>query len=111
MKRLLLSAALLLASASWADIPPPDTATCGDKQAVATCETDEGKSGTCQQSKCSRLDYSNGTPPTSVEYDCLKCAADTAKPSGNGCSAVPGAPLAATALLAGWLSRRRSRGA
>lgn len=116
MRPLLLCATLLLASTTWADIPPPDTSSCRDKQAGAACQTDEGKAGTCEASKCSRLDYSNGTPPSSVEYECLRCAATTAqapepKPATTSCSAVPGPWLAATALWAGWLSRRKRRSA
>ncbi|HYH99585.1 hypothetical protein [Hyalangium sp.] len=121
MKRLLLPAALLLSSAAWADLPPPDASGCSGKQANASCETDDQKAGACQQSKCWRNDYSKGPPPTAVEYDCLTCVAsspppDTKSPaaeaggqSTSSCAAAPATPLFLAALLAGWLIRGKRR--
>jgi hypothetical protein len=121
LKQILLPAAILLASSAWADLPPPDTSGCSGQQANASCETDDKKSGTCQTSKCSRLDYSQGTPPGTIEYDCLKCAASPASPGPSapastdtgkaraGCAAAPGVPLALAALLAGGLIRGKRR--
>jgi hypothetical protein len=133
-QRLLLLTALALSSIARADIAPPDLAQCADEQAGAKCTTDSGRDGTCQQLKCSRLDYSNGVPPDSVEYDCLQCVVSAPRPPPSSspasaeflsataptpapatkamsCTAMPGMSLALTVLVAGWLSRRKSRGA
>ena len=116
-KRLLLLASLTLASTARADIPPPNMEGCHGKQAGAKCTTDRQEDGTCKQERCSRLDYSNGIPPGSVEYDCLLCAAsepaDAPVPEekGSSCTTVPGASLGLTVLVAGWLARRRNRSA
>ncbi|XXF77430.1 hypothetical protein P2318_30915 [Myxococcaceae bacterium GXIMD 01537] len=127
MKKLLLTAVLSFASTAGADIPPPNTSACTQKEAGSACETEDGKSGTCQTSKCSRNDYSNGVPPTVREYECLQCVAGEGTPSSpsttatasptspekksGSCAAMPGAPLAASALWVGWLARRRKRAA
>jgi hypothetical protein len=66
-KGLLLLAAITLASTARADIPPPNMEGCHGKQAGAKCTTDSQRDGTCKQERCSRLDYSNGEPPGSVE--------------------------------------------
>jgi len=126
-KRLLLLASLTLASTARADVPPPNMDGCRGKQAGAKCTTDSQGDGTCKQERCSRLDYSNGIPPGSVEYDCLLCAASepgaatppAAEPDaapvpeakGSSCTTVPGASLGLTVLVAGWLARRRNRSA
>ncbi|WP_224241019.1 hypothetical protein [Hyalangium gracile] len=109
MKRLLLTATLVLSSVAWADVPPADTAGCSGKQESASCQTDASKDGTCQTSKCWRNDYSNGPPPKSVEYDCLKCVVSPPGAKSGGCAAAPGAPLALAALLAGWWTRNPRR--
>ncbi len=99
---------------AFADIPPSDTQTCRSAKAGDSCRTDEGKSGACTEQTCSRLDYSNGTPPTSVSEPCLVCDAD-AKPSNaskkaeNGCSTVGAAGASALGLallLAAGITRR-----
>ncbi|HEX8437138.1 hypothetical protein, partial [Archangium sp.] len=80
-KRLLLLAALSLASSALADVPPPNMEGCYNQEAGAKCKTDNGADGTCQKKTCSRLDYSNGVPPGSIDYDCLLCAASGPGPS------------------------------
>jgi len=130
MKRLLFTAVLAVASSSWADVVPPNLSDCQSRQAGASCETDNGEAGTCQPSTCSRNDYSNGIPPTSVEYECLLCTvsappeatrAATPAPAPaatsplppekkSSCAAMPGAPLALGLVLVG-LARRRKRSA
>ncbi|MDP1822662.1 MAG: hypothetical protein Q8L48_05455 [Archangium sp.] len=100
----------LLASAAWADIPPADTSGCGGKTAGETCKKDDGSEGSCVKATCSRNDYSNGPPPTSVQYECLKCGAAVAAPAPekkNSCAAVPAESVLALLLVV--LSRRRSR--
>ncbi len=77
---------LSLCLSAHADVPPANIDGCDEKIAGDACKDDAGKSGACVKSTCSKLDYSNGTPPTSVDYECLLCDA-TAK-SDNGCSSV-----------------------
>lgn len=74
MKRL-VGIVVMLASSAWADIPPSDSLGCRDKIAGVACQRDDGSEGTCGNATCSRRDYSNGPPGTSVKYDCLKCLA------------------------------------
>lgn len=99
----------LFAGAAWADIPPADTSGCGGKTAGESCKKDDGSEGSCVKSTCSRNDYSNGPPPTSVQYECLKCGAAVAAPAPekkSSCAAVPAGSLLALVVV---LSRRRSR--
>jgi MYXO-CTERM domain-containing protein len=135
-KRLLLVAALTLASSARADVPPPNMEGCYSQEPGAKCKTDSGGDGTCQKQTCSRLDYSKGVPPGSIDYDCLLCIAGPATPpastpaksnapapttpatatpataaKGNSCSAMPGESLGLLVLVAGWLARRRNRNA
>jgi hypothetical protein len=132
MKRLLVIAALTVASSSWADIPPPNLASCARSRAGANCVTDDGEAGLCQKSKCSRFDYSQGFPPRVVYYDCLMCVASastvqatasapaSAPMTGHAPAAgttsdswgvMPGAVVALGLLLAGVLARRRMQSA
>ena len=64
--------ALLLPHTASADVPSPELEACGGKATGDACN-DGNHNGTCQPGKCSRLDYSKGTPPGSVEFDCVKC--------------------------------------
>jgi hypothetical protein len=97
----------LSASLAWADVPPKDSIGCRDKTAGATCATDDGASGTCATATCTRNDYSQGPPPKSVPYECLKCVAGAAPaaPKKSGCAAVSDLSLAA---VGAWLLRRRA---
>jgi MYXO-CTERM domain-containing protein len=121
----LLVSTLLLATPARADeAPPPSYFVCSDKKAGDACDGDDGP-GTCVAETCSRLDYSQGTPPKSVTYDCLKCrkaapppspppAAPTPTPppaKASGCRGadVGAAPLLLIALFA--VRRRRRHGA
>jgi hypothetical protein len=65
----------LLSGIAHADVIPPDVADCSSKKAGDACMLSmESKPGVCQESTCSRLDYSQGTPPKgSIEYPCLRC--------------------------------------
>ncbi|HZF52662.1 MAG TPA: hypothetical protein VE093_28600 [Polyangiaceae bacterium] len=126
MKRTSILAFALLASLSFpslarADVPPPNFEGCDMKKAGDACVKDDESDGTCVQQKCSKLDYSNGTPPTSVEYDCTLCSGPpaTTPPTGDaaedeGCSvALPGVTAgsmsAGAAIAAGLLLMRRRR--
>lgn len=72
----LLAAFALPAPARADEAPPPSFFSCQGKQAGDACEGDNGP-GKCVADKCSRLDYSQGTPPRAVESDCLKCRSDS----------------------------------
>lgn len=67
-----------ISTAALADIPPPDTSSCQGKAAGAACVNDRGVDGKCTTQTCSKLDYSDGSPPGSVKYSCLQCVAGTA---------------------------------
>lgn len=92
---------LLLAAPASADVPPANTTGCSSRKAGDACETDDKKSGTCRDSTCSRLDYSQGTPPKSVEAACLKC-----EPKASGCSSTAAVALPALAFTVLALRRR-----
>lgn len=120
----LLAGLVLVPALARADVPPPPSiASCEGATAGAACQLDAGGAGQCAPWKCSRLDYSQGTPPNSVEYDCFRCAAAVASadskptdsnsappPVKEGCAVDPtGGMLGALIALAG-LRRRRARG-
>lgn len=100
--------AMLFAGVALADIPPSDTSGCNGKQAGEACKRDDGSAGACAKSTCSRNDYSNGPPPTQVQYECVRCGdAPPAPPAEKkSCAAVPGETLL---VLAALLSVRRRR--
>lgn len=113
MSRLLVASLCVGASLALADVPPPDLGGCSGKDAGVACQKDDGTAGACASATCTRNDYSEGPPPKTVEYACLKCVSGAAiaptppapeKKSGS-CAAVPGLGLAALALL---LGRRRA---
>lgn len=89
-----------------ADVPPANIAGCDGKVAGDACTDDADKRGACVKSTCSKLDYSNGTPPSSVDYECLLC--DDAAAPDSGCSNA-GAPVGLTALLLALPLLRRRR--
>jgi len=119
-----LLATLSLVSPARADVPPPNLKGCEMKKAADACMNDEDKPGTCVSQTCTKLDYSMGTPPTSVDYDCILCSgpAPTSESSGGsdtdaestGCSfgapgAAPSSMSAAAAIAAALLLMRRRR--
>ncbi|MCG3172709.1 MAG: hypothetical protein GMKNLPBB_00864 [Myxococcota bacterium] len=76
-----MAALLLIPAPAFADAINPDESACQGKKAGDSCEG--GKS--CASATCSRLDYSDGSPPTTKEYACLLCkdpasASDAAAP-------------------------------
>ena len=77
---------LSLCLSARADVPPENVEGCNDKVAGDACTDDAGKRGACVKNTCSKLDYSNGTPPSSVDYECLLC--DNTATADNGCSTV-----------------------
>jgi hypothetical protein len=110
MKRLVF--VLVAAGAAWGDVPPADSIGCRDKIAGASCKRDDGSEGACATSTCSRHDYSNGPPPKTVQYDCLKCAAAAAAPAPpaekkTSCATVPSETVLGLLTIA-FLRRRRA---
>jgi hypothetical protein len=94
---------LLAVHPASADVPPPNRAQCDGKVAGEACQTEAGTAGACAASTCSRLDYSHGTPPGSVDYACTLCVeggdvtvSSTPPTSGSGeapaSSATPPSP-------------------
>ena len=69
----------LFATSALADVAPPDISDCRKRAAGDSCQTDDGKTGACEKDTCYRNDYSDGPPPRSVAYECLRCKAG-AKP-------------------------------
>lgn len=118
--RVAAATALLLAftATARADVPPPNSEGCSSKSAGDACKNDSGATATCKATTCSRLDYSQGTPPSSVSYDCLLCEGPAPTPatgtstssrcdaSGRG-DAAPSALAGGVALLGLWALRRR----
>lgn len=83
-------AASFIASTARADVPPaPDP--CDGKNKGDACEL-VGGPGVCVVEQCGRLDYSNGTPPTTKHYDCIQCAEAPKQPVEPR----PAPPVAAT---------------
>ena len=83
---------LLLPRVAAADVPSAELEACGGKATGDACN-DGNQNGTCQPGKCSRLDYSKGTPPGSVEFDCVKCIPGPA-PSASSAPPAPTTPSA-----------------
>ncbi len=87
---LCLFASLAVASPAFADVPPPDTSGCNMKVAGDACQKDDMSAGSCEAKTCSKLDYSMGTPPTTVEYSCLTCTSSSSSGGDSddegGCS-------------------------
>lgn len=118
MKNVLMAVVMLTAGAVWADVPPADTQGCLQKAKGDACQTDASKAGACQSQTCSKLDYSDGSPPGTITYACLVCVpgATASVDAGSGGSATPvktgctvgfGLALPAAALLFGLRRRRR----
>ena len=63
----------LLISTASADVVSMEVAVCEGAAAADLCVLEDGTSGTCQPATCHRNDYSEGVPPRSVAYPCLKC--------------------------------------
>lgn len=118
--RTCLSALVLCAlggTAARADVISPEQAACRGKETGTACDAD-GKPGHCAASTCGRLDYSQGTPPRSVEEPCQVCVAgaatgtERAGAKGKGCAvggsegAVGSAALGLALLV---IARRRRR--
>ncbi len=89
-----------------ADVPPANVEGCEGKVAGDACTDDAEKRGACVKSTCSKLDYSNGTPPSSVDYECLLC--DDAAAPDSGCSH-GGPSVGLVGLLVGLPLLRRRR--
>jgi hypothetical protein len=123
----LITITAFVPSVALADVVPTEEWVCRGLEKGEKCSlSDSSRKGTCQDSTCSRSDYSHGTPPTSVEYDCLKCLDEngvvpsgiTSDDTSGGCNVVPGTStfnevgalvLAGSFSLLFFLRRRRHR--
>lgn len=85
--RAMFAAALLVGAllplTATADLIPPDADACDGKSAGDPCQINGVEDGLCTTSTCSKLDYTDGTPPKSVEYECLRCEPAESEPSTN----------------------------
>ncbi len=61
-----------------AESPGPDEAPCVGKQSGEACTLINGNSGSCGPGTCSRLDYSQGSPPRATEEPCTVCTVGAA---------------------------------
>ncbi|WP_293252419.1 MYXO-CTERM sorting domain-containing protein [Nannocystis sp.] len=92
---LVLAALVLPASARADEAPPPEDLVCGASKAGDACDF-RGGPGTCVADRCSRLDYSKGTPPEVVSHDCLRCQAGAPPAAPAPASQTPASQTPAT---------------
>ena len=71
-----------------ADMPPKEAYPCRALRVGDACTFGDGKKSTCIKSTCSKLDYSKGVPPGSVDYECVIC--DTRTATKSRCSMTAG---------------------
>jgi hypothetical protein len=86
---------VLLDGEAAARIQSPEAEACAGKAVDEPCALPSGQAGGCRASKCNELDYSQGTPPRSVEVDCVVCvagAAATEPPTSDAAPADAGDP-------------------
>lgn len=79
-----LFAALAFSAPAQADVPPPNSSGCMGKAAGDACQKDDMSAGSCESQTCTKLDYSMGTPPTTVEYACVLCSGAAPSAAGGG---------------------------
>lgn len=84
--------ALGMDAPAHANIQSPGQEACAKKKAGDACELPSGESGSCKPSKCNELDYSQGSPPKSIEVDCVVCEAGGTQPPGPGPGGEPPGP-------------------
>ncbi len=60
------------------------------KAAGDACQKDDGSNGTCTTSMCTKLDYSDGSPPGTIEYECLICMTSSETGSSSSSSSSSG---------------------
>lgn len=80
---------MLVTGSAIADTISPEESACTGKKAGDSCTvTGSTVAGNCASKKCKRLDYSDGSPPGTIEYDCMECvtteAADASPPTDGG---------------------------
>ena len=100
MSRWLLVLGLTLAvpSLAHADLVAPGANECNDKPLGGACQIFGGGQGVCRKTTCSKLDYSQGVPPKSKEYDCVRCLPGTPAPKpAKDAGVAPSASASVTA--------------
>lgn len=90
MRKLILTlglfATLAFSAPARADVPPPNFEGCMGKVAGDACQKDDMSAGSCESQTCTKLDYSMGTPPKSVDYPCVLCSGPAGGSSSSGSS-------------------------
>lgn len=97
----LLALALVFAPRDAAAQPPaagPDEAACEGKASGDACTLINGQAGACGPGTCARLDYSQGSPPKSVEEPCTVCKVG-APSLGSGETSTTSGPAGSTAAV------------
>jgi hypothetical protein len=61
----------------------PEQEACADRASGDACSLPNNQLGTCGEAVCSRLDYSGGSPPKSIEGPCVICKAAGSQPHGG----------------------------
>lgn len=97
-----------IAAPAMADVPPPNSEGCMGKVAADACQKDDMSAGSCVAQTCSRLDYSMGTPPTTVEYQCLLCSGPAPTPDAptdddGACSVSRYAGMNTAGAIGAWI--------
>jgi hypothetical protein len=95
----LLGLALVFAPRDAAAQPPaagPDEAACEGKASGDACTLINGQAGACGPGTCARLDYSQGSPPKSIEEPCTVCKVG-APPLGTSETSTTSGPAGTTA--------------
>lgn len=77
-------AAIVWSAPAFADVISDEQAVCRDKAKGDACTVGD-QEGHCQDSSCSRRDYTNGPPGKMVNVPCVVCApgAAASKPEGK----------------------------
>lgn len=97
---------ILILSLAAADVISPEEDVCRDAEVGETCRT-SGVRGTCQLTTCYRNDYSEGTPPRTIEVECMRCLRPGADPDdpdaarSGGCDTAAGWPVGPVSLVLG----------
>lgn len=73
----------------------PDEAACEGKASGDACTLINGQAGACGLGTCARLDYSQGSPPKSIEEPCTVCKVG-APPLGSGDASTTSGPAGGT---------------
>jgi hypothetical protein len=77
-----LALALAGAPSARADVAPPDSCTGSEGAACQNAGPGYNSPGVCAKTTCTRT--LPGTPPTTMQYDCMRCMAKSSADAGSG---------------------------